>query len=162
MSSGRIELSELRDTAEADLAAQWIYQEWAQFESAATWKANQADLTRSLDASVSIPKFFGSRIDNTLAGIASVVPQDLPTHPELGPWLANVLVLPAWRRRGIGEALVQHVMAYVRPLSPRLYLYTYDHADFYQRMGWQVVQNDRYIGRAITIMQYPGLAGAEG
>ena len=155
MTAAMIELSELKDPAEAELAAQWIYREWAQFESAAIWKENQADMARSRDASVAIPKFFGYRIDGALVGIASVVPHDLPTHPERGPWLANVLVQPPWRRRGIGQALVRHVMEYTRALAPTLYLYTYDQADLYQRLGWNMVQQDQYVGRPITIMQYP-------
>ncbi len=155
MSAAMIELSELKDAAEAELAAQWIYHEWAQFESAAVWNENQADMARSRDTSVAVPKFFGYRIDGVLTGIASVVPHDLPTHPELGPWLANVLVQPPWRRRGIGQALVRHVMGYACTLAPTIYLYTYDQVDLYQRLGWKVVQKDQYVGRPITIMQYP-------
>jgi GNAT superfamily N-acetyltransferase len=155
MKAAHIELSELKDAAEAGVAAQWVYREWARFESPASWEENQTDIAHSLDPATAIPKFFGYRIDGVLAGIASVVPHDLPTRPELGPWLANVLVLPEWRRRGIGRALVRHVMDYAGALAPTLYLYTFDQVDLYQHLGWQTVQQDQYVGRPITIMRYP-------
>lgn len=149
-----LDISVLRDT-EAELAAQWIYREWARFESAQTWEQNQQDIADALDPAVRVPKFFGARLDGTLAGIASIVPQDLPTRPSLGPWLANVLVLPAWRRRGIGGALVKHVMDYAAPLRTPIYLYTFDQVELYQRLGWQTLEQDHYVDRPITIMRYP-------
>ncbi len=160
MSAGHVELSALKDAAEADVAAQWVYREWARFESPASWEANQVDIARSLDPATTIPKFFGYRIDGALAGIASVVPHDLPTRSQLGPWLANVLVLPAWRRRGIGRTLIRHAMDYAGALAPALYLYTFDQVDLYQHLGWQAVQQDQYLGRPITIMRYPASAAA--
>lgn len=155
MNADGIEISALKDAAEATLVGQWIYQEWARFEIPAVWEENKADIARSLDQAVTVPKFFACRIDGKLAGIASVVPHDLPTCPELGPWLANVLVLPPWRRRGIGRALVRHVMDYACALVPTLYLYTFDQVGLYQHLGWEVVRRDQYAGRAITVMRYP-------
>ena len=149
------DISPLRPGHEHALAAQWIYDEWARFESAATWAQNQQDLARALDPLVSVPKFFGARVAGELAGIASIVPHDLPTRPELGPWLANVLVQPAWRRHGIGRALVEHVMRYADALPSALHLYTFDQVGFYQQLGWQVRERQRYLEREITIMAYP-------
>jgi GNAT superfamily N-acetyltransferase len=148
------DISALRDT-EAELAAQWIYQEWARFESAETWAQNRRDIADALDPAVRVPKFFGARLGGELAGIASIVLQDLPTRPDLGPWLANVLVLPAWRRRGIGGALVKYVMDYAAPLHASIYLYTFDQVELYQRLGWQTLEQDRYVDRPITLMRYP-------
>lgn len=155
MNADGVEISALKDAAEADLAGQWVYREWARFELPAVWEQNKADIARSLDPAVTVPKFFACRIAGKPVGIASVVPHDLPTCPELGPWLANVLVLPPWRRRGMGRALVRHVMDYSRALVPTLYLYTFDQVDLYQHLGWEVVRRDQYAGRAITIMRYP-------
>lgn len=155
MSAGAREISVLKDAAEAALAGQWVYQEWARLEAPAVWEENQADIARSLDPAVTVPKFFACRIDGEIAGIASVVRHDLPTCPELGPWLANVLVLPQWRRRGIGRALVRRVMDYTCALAPAIYLYTFDQVDLYRHLGWETVREDRYTGRAITVMRYP-------
>lgn len=149
------EISPLRAGRDAELAAQWIYAEWAHAESAATWAQNQQDIARAMDPAVSVPKFFGARIGGELAGIASIVPHDLPTRPKLGPWLANVLVQPPWRRRGIGSALVKHVMDYAAALHTALYLYTFDQVALYQHLGWQTLELGRYLERPITLMRYP-------
>jgi GNAT superfamily N-acetyltransferase len=151
----RIEISPLRAGRETEIAARWIYVEWAQFESEATWAQNQRDLASSVAAAVAVPRFFGARVDGELAGIASIVPHDLPTRPELGPWLANVLVQPAWRRRGIGAALVRQVMDYAATLRSPLYLYTFDQGALYQRLGWQILERAGYLARPITLMRYP-------
>jgi GNAT superfamily N-acetyltransferase len=148
------QISELQNTREAAQAAEWIYQEWTRFEANSTWKENQIDIAHALNPTTTIPKFFGCRVDGALVGIASVVPHDLPTHPQLGPWLANVLVLPQWRSHGIGSALVRHVMNYAVPLAEALYLYTFDQVDLYQRLGWQQIERVEYVGRAITLMRY--------
>lgn len=150
-----IEISELRDVQEADLVARWIFDEWARFESEQTWEENRSDIAHALDASVQVPKFFAARIAGEVAGIASIVPHDLPIRPTLGPWLANVLVQPQWRRRGIGGKLVQRVMDYAAPFAKPLYLYTFDQVDLYRHLGWQVVEEDHYLQRPITIMRFP-------
>lgn len=149
------EISLLREGRESELAAEWIYQEWARFESDATWAQNQQDIARALQPSVTVPKFFGARAGGELVGIASIVPHDLPTRPALGPWLANVLVLPSWRGRGIGGALVKYVMDYAGALDTPFYLYTFDQVALYERLGWQTIEQDRYVDRPITLMRYP-------
>lgn len=154
MKTELVEISPLKDEAEAETAGRWIYQEWARLEAPAVWQENKADILRSLDPAVTIPKFFGCRVDGELAGIASVVPHDLPTCPTWGPWLANVLVMPHWRRRGFGSALVRYAMDYADGLVPALYLYTFDQVGLYLRLGWQTVREDVYLGRPITIMRH--------
>jgi predicted N-acetyltransferase YhbS len=149
------EISLLREGRESELAAEWIYQEWARYESDATWAQNQQDIAQALQRSITVPKFFGARIDGELVGIASIVPHDLPTRPTLGPWLANVLVLPTWRGRGIGGALVKYVMDYAGALDTPFYLYTFDQVALYERLGWQTIEQDRYVDRPITLMRYP-------
>lgn len=148
------EISPLHEGRESELAAQWIYQEWARFESDDTWAQNQQDIAQALLPAVAIPKFFGARANTELVGIASIVPHDLPTRPTLGPWLANVLVLPAWRGRGIGSALVKSVMDYAGVLQTPCYLYTFDQVALYERLGWRTIEQDRYVDRPITIMRY--------
>lgn len=149
------EISPLCEGRESELAAEWIYQEWARFESDATWAQNQRDIVQALQPSVTVPKFFGARAGGELVGIASIVPHDLPTRPALGPWLANVLVLPSWRGRGIGGALVKYVMDYAGALDTPFYLYTFDQVALYERLGWQTFEQDRYVDRPITLMRYP-------
>src|SRR3954465_8289992 len=41
--------------------------------------------------------------DNVPVGTASLVNNDLPSRPDLSPWLASVLVLPPFREKGTAQ-----------------------------------------------------------
>lgn len=47
--------------------------------------------------------------EGTLCGTAALKAESVSTHTHLSPWLAALLVLPAYRRRGIGERLIAAV-----------------------------------------------------
>jgi len=149
-----LRIEPLRDATDAALVGRWIYDEWARFEGDAVWRENRADLEHSLDPAVAIPKFFIGRVDGAHVGCASIVPHDLPTRTDLGPWLANILVLPQWRRRGYGRRLARAAMDHACRHVPTLYLYTFDQVELYQHLGWTSLEQGSYTGRAITLMQY--------
>lgn len=91
--------------------------------------------------------------DSELLGSASLVASDMDTHPELGPWLASVYVAPAYRRQGIGSALVERIMEEARALGEdALYLYTPDKEAFYRRRGWTVVGHEHYRDTDVAVM----------
>lgn len=79
-------------------------------------------------------------VDGQPAGSVFLVDSDLDTHTHLKPWLAGLLVLPEFRRRGLGEQLVAALVAEARDLGyDRLHLYTAT-PDFYRKRGWQTVE----------------------
>lgn len=78
--------------------------------------------------------------DGQPAGSVFLVESDLDTHTHLKPWLAGLLVLPEFRRHGLGEQLIAALVAEARALGhDRLYLYTAI-SDFYRKRGWQTVE----------------------
>ena len=86
-------------------------------------------------------------------GSASLLMDDMDTHPEWNPWLASVYVSPAHRRRGVGERLCRRIVAEAARLQvPRLWLFTHDQAPLYARMGWRTVCEEAYRGEAVTVM----------
>jgi N-acetylglutamate synthase-like GNAT family acetyltransferase len=89
-----------------------------------------------------------------LVGTAALVESDMDSHPELSPWLASVYVNPDYRKRGLGSALVKHVVSQARNhgFSP-LYLFTPDQARFYQNLGWQFMAQESYRGGEATLMK---------
>lgn len=155
-----LRIEPMRGIADARIIGGWIYEQWARHEDEAVWLENRADLERSLDPAVPIPKFFVGWVDEERVGCASIVPHDLPTHPELSPWLANILVLPAWRRRGYGRELARTAMAHACQHASELYLYTFDQVDLYQNLGWTALDQSAYTGRNITLMHYRCAQGA--
>lgn len=90
---------------------------------------------------------------DAVLGSAALVACDMDTRPELTPWLANVYVSDAHRRRGIGAALVRTVTAKARELGfPELFLFTPDKEDFYAGLGWRTLAKELYRGEPVTVM----------
>lgn len=148
-------LAEVPQHVEA--AAAWVFSEWShrRLPSAAA----QAELWRRDIELSGLPRHFVALVEQVPVGAASLVGRDLASRPELTPWLANVVVDPPWRRRGIATALVRTVEAAAAEAGyARLYLHTSTAARLYARLGWQRYEETRDGGERVLIMSKP-LAG---
>jgi predicted N-acetyltransferase YhbS len=77
----------------------------------------------------------------------------MDTHPELTPWLAALIVLPEYRRRRIGEALVRRCEAEAGAAGfERIYLFASNARTYYPRLGWVPMAEDFYEGEPVVIM----------
>ncbi|MCK6549896.1 GNAT family N-acetyltransferase [Myxococcota bacterium] len=86
-------------------------------------------------------------------GSVSLVADDLPTHPELGPWLASLFVVEAARGRGVGRALVAGIIEEARGLGlTELSLFTESAEGLFARFGFVVVAREHLAGAPITRM----------
>lgn len=144
----------LADEADAAAVCEWIWMEWARYEPG----VGRADSDASVHAALHgdrMPHFVVARADGVPVGCASIVANDLPTRADLGPWLANVYVQPAWRGRGLGTALTERAMAYGAQFADVLYLYTSGSTALYGRLGWRPYDTGHYAGRPIAILCYP-------
>jgi GNAT superfamily N-acetyltransferase len=87
-------------------------------------------------------------------GTATLDTEDLPSRPDLSPWLASVLVRPEARRRGIATALVAAVEHRAKHLGHReLWLYTTDQAGFYAARGWLAAGEAQNRGVRVALMR---------
>ena len=146
-------IAPLADAGDAAVVADWIWAQWARHEPGVSRADSDAFVVAALCAK-RLPYFVIASVAGVPVGCASIVATDLPTRPDLGPWLANVYVLPAWRGRGVGGALVQRAMAYGAGVADSLYLYTYGIKALYERMGWRPHDIGHYAGRPIAILRY--------
>jgi predicted N-acetyltransferase YhbS len=133
--------------------AAWIYDEW--------WTnvegSNVGSLSELLQAHLipnQMPLTLVASLERCPVGTVTLLAHDVDTDqwPELSPWLAAVYVVPGYRQRGIGAALVNAIVAQATALgvgSP--YLSTVGREEFYARLGWEVV--DRREGK--TVMSKP-------
>lgn len=89
-----------------------------------------------------------------VVGSASLIAQDMDTHPELSPWLASVFVTPQHRGQGIGTALVRRVIQEAKTQGvAQLYLFTTpDKNRFYSRLGWLLIERTHYRGYQQIVM----------
>lgn len=75
-----------------------------------------------------------------LAGVVNLIDIDDEARSHLHPWLAALIVVPEYRGRGFGGALVQGYLAEAQRLGfTRVYLGT-DAPDFYRRLGAQPLE----------------------
>ena len=139
--------------ADATAVADWIWTEWARHEPGVSRTDSDACVQAAL-LGAQVPWFVVARAAGVAVGCASIVASDLPTRPDLGPWLANVYVQPAWRGRGLGTALIEGATAYGAQFADVLYLYTSGSTARYERLGWRPHDSGHYAGRPIAILCY--------
>jgi predicted N-acetyltransferase YhbS len=73
-------------------------------------------------------------------GVVNLVDHDDDKHLDWTPWLAGLVVAPAWRGHGVGTALVRRLLAEAGRLAiPQVYLGT-DGPGFYTRLGARLQQ----------------------
>ena len=123
----------------------WIDPEWTLAEA----QANLAVHT----AGTAVPTTRVAFVDGALAGSVSLLANDHSRIRKWSPWLASLLVLPEFRCRGIGAALVHEAVAIAARFGiERLYLYTDDAAPFYARHGWSMVERLDLDGIEVDVM----------
>jgi len=60
------------------------------------------------------------------------------SHPHLGPWVTSLLVVPKFRRKGIGSRLVQEIERFTSKAGfDTLYARSATAIDFFQRNHWE-------------------------
>jgi predicted N-acetyltransferase YhbS len=91
--------------------------------------------------------------DGVPAGTASLVKNDLPSRPDLTPWLASVLVRPQFRGKGYSAPLVKHVEAAASAAAVKvLWLYTWSAETLYARLAWERGGLERDSDRNIEVV----------
>lgn len=135
-----------------NLLAQWHQSEWAKFNPGETLEQRMVRMHDYLNPDF-IPSTFVA-LDDCVLGSGAIVKNDMDSRPELSPWLASVYVLPGHRGRGIGSKLVQHIMSQAKSETyKKLYLFTTDKQDFYEKLGWQTFDVENYHGQQVNLMQ---------
>jgi predicted N-acetyltransferase YhbS len=134
------------------VVAAWHFGEWGHADPAGTvesWTAALAERTRR----DGVPCTYVAVEGGVPVGSAALVDADMDTHPEMTPWLAGVYVVPEWRGRGVGTALVRRAAARAAELGLRhLYLYS-TRPGFYARLGWRALGTEPHEGEVVTLMR---------
>ncbi|MBN1937063.1 MAG: dihydroorotate dehydrogenase electron transfer subunit [Anaerolineae bacterium] len=135
------------------LIARWRFEQWGDQILGSSLQAF-LDHTRISAQAHGLPQTWISLDGNRVTGAASLSATDMHTRLELSPWLVGVYVDAFDRGRGIGAALVRHVVEQAREMGiETLWLFTPDQERFYQRMGWQAVERTRYRDEDVVIMK---------
>jgi GNAT superfamily N-acetyltransferase len=140
-----IEIVPLMDRPELfPVVGRWHWEEWgagAPNVSLAEW----TDSLRAKSRRDGIPITWVALVDGAPVGSVALIERDMPSHPDLTPWLSSVFVVPERRQDGVGTVLVAHAEDAARALGvSRLYLYTDAAEGFYARGGWRVIAREHY------------------
>jgi predicted N-acetyltransferase YhbS len=144
----------IRPVAETDHApavAAWLHAQWWA-AGGYTREATEAFLRQATGPAA--PCVLVAERDGAALGTASFDTEDLPSRPDLSPWLASVLVKPEARRQGVATALVSAVerLAVARGVR-RLWLFTPDQAPSYVARGWLRAGVEEYRGSPVVLMR---------
>jgi GNAT superfamily N-acetyltransferase len=137
----------------APVIAQWHYAEWGHLYPGGT-VAGWLDHIQTRMNADRIPMTIIAFDDrDEPVGTAALTEHDMETHPELSPWLGDVYVIPAARRRGVARALIGDLISRAADLGVHdLYLHTNAAEALYQKLGWRVLGREPYMGQEVTLM----------
>ncbi len=77
-------------------------------------------------------------------------------RPDLGPWLADVVVAPKYQKQGIGKLLIDATLDKAKKLGfKKLYLFAFDPTIpwYYARLGWKIIGTDEFKSNPVTVME---------
>ena len=77
-------------------------------------------------------------------------------RPDLGPWLADVVVAPKHQKQGIGKMLITVAIQKAKELGfQKLYLFTFDPTipSYYESIGWRKIGMDEFRSNPVTVME---------
>jgi GNAT superfamily N-acetyltransferase len=134
--------------------AGWLFDHWGKTLNVED-PAGQAVFMQRCAVGDELPTGFVAMDGAAPLGFACLMNGDLPTRPDLNPWLAQVYVTQAARGRGAGKALVKAIVAEAQRLGYSVvYLYTSGwKVQFYESMGWREIGTEDFRDMHITIMQ---------
>ncbi len=76
-------------------------------------------------------------------------------QPDLIPWLGSLVVDPAYRKRKVGEALIEATKNQARIFGyEKIYLLAFDKTipKWYAKLGWKVIGKDVLFSHPVTVM----------
>lgn len=91
-------------------------------------------------------------------GTCFLIEKDLPTRPELFPWIAGVYVPPEYRQLGIATSLVREMMYHIYKSRAfhKIYLFVHNFSlmQIYLELGWSFKEMDTYKDKPVWIMEW--------
>jgi len=127
-----------------DSIVEFIWREWGDhYDSLSTLESEIKDCAQPNTSSLIIYALLEE--ENKVCGSISLLENDLDSHADFSPWLANFFVLPEYRNRGIGRALYEALIkeAFENLQYEACYLYT-ENPSPYESKKWITIGQFQY------------------
>ena len=135
-----------------EILGRWHWDEWGRTDPSGSLQSWTENLRRFTNRR-RVPTMYVALDGAQLLGSVALNEHDMRMHQDLTPWLSGLYVTPAARGKGVGSALVGHLVAEARSMGiVRLYLYTSSARGLYEKLGWCPIAEDEYDDRHVTIM----------
>jgi GNAT superfamily N-acetyltransferase len=148
----------LVDNPEAlPILKEWFEREWEPYYgSDGSGDANK-DLRDSCNRD-ELPIAMVAILGGEICGTAALKVESVSTHKHLTPWLAALLVLPEFRRRGVAERLIAAVEEKAKQLGFRhIYVGTSEGSgtpeSALRKRGWKFIERSPNTLSEISILQ---------
>lgn len=135
-----------------DQLACWHYAEWGNLYPHESLEDFKSELGKCISLDI-VPATFIAVDNGEAIGSISVLARDMDIEEPWGPWLANFYVKPESRSSGVGQQLIETLLAYCAANAiEHLYLFTPSTRQYYERLGWRVLRVVEYHGQTVDIM----------
>jgi len=140
------------------LLARWHAEEWAHLYDTWDRAAAEAEFAAMTEPGV-IPTTWvafdgdGRTEGDVMGSVTLAHTDDLPGYDAVGPWLVSLFVAPRYRSRGVGEALVDRLLAEAHAMGVEdVWLFTAGQEGYYLDRGWRTVDRLDVRGEAAAVM----------
>ena len=109
---------------------------------------------QSQNANGTIPLCLVAMEQGELLGTVSIIYDDLPGYEHFNPWVASLFVLQRHRGKKIGSRLVRAAeRLLIKNRVAEAYLFTESAGAFFEKLGWQVMEQAKANGYPVFILQ---------
>ncbi|MBI9108860.1 MAG: GNAT family N-acetyltransferase [Spirochaetales bacterium] len=133
--------------------SEWLHTEFGRYHQNSTIEKRTKRLKKSCNKT-KIPITLLVLHKGMPIGTASLIENDMESHPNYSPWLASVYTLSEYRNNGVAKSLIKHIITLAARLNyEQIYLFTDKYANYYGNFGWLPISNEMYHGESVTLMR---------
>jgi len=150
----QIEIEYLADHPEfVHLLSTWFYDEWGKNSPSITLEIIEIRVWERLNRD-KIPLCMIALAKSQPIATATLKIREMDIYPQFEHWLGDVYVLHEHRDQGVGSQITEAAVEIAKSRRVKtLCLYTRDREHFYQRLGWELVEQTEYQGRMASVMK---------